>query len=199
MTLFFADLVREACLGTGSGDLALGGALPGHRTFADVVPPSARFHYCIAGVTRPEEWEIGEGALGSGGTLVRMPLSSSAAGAAVDFSPGLKTVALVVAAAWFSGQEAGGAPPEVADVEGLTEALAGKAALAGASFAGAVTVPQLKVGGLKVVGARATGWGAPTGTASRAAFDTSGATAGQLAQRLKALIDDLAAHGLIGS
>jgi len=199
MTLFFADLVREACLGTGTGDLALAGALPGHRAFAEVLPPGARFHYCIAGVTRPEQWEIGEGALGSGGSLVRMPLSSSAAGDPVDFSPGLKTVALVVAAAWFSGQEAGGAPPGIADVEGLTEALAGKAALAGATFAGAVVVPQLNVGGAKVVGARATGWGAPTGTANRAAFDTAGITAGQLAQRLKALIDDLAAHGLIGS
>lgn len=199
MTLFFADLVREACQGTGIGDLALGGALPGHRAFAEVVPAGARFHYCIAGMTRPEEWEVGEGALGSGGSLVRMPLSSSAAGAPVNFSPGLKTVALVVAAAWFSGQEAGGPPPEIADVEGLTEALAGKAALAGASFAGAVTVLQLKVGSVKVVGARATGWGAPTGTASRAAFDTAGITAGQLAQRLKALIDDLTAHGLIGS
>jgi len=199
MTLFFADLVREACQGTGIGDLALAGPLPGHRAFAAVVPAGARFHYCIAGVTRPEQWEIGEGVLGSGGSLLRMPLSSSAAGDAVDFSPGLKTVALVVAAAWFSGQEAGGPPPEIADVEGLTEALAGKAALAGASFAGAVTVPQLKVGSVKVVGARVTGWGAPTGAASRAAFDTSGITAGQLAQRLKALIDDLIAHGLIGS
>ena len=53
MTLFFADLVREACQATGAGDLALAGALPGHRRFADAVPAGARFHYCIAGVTEP--------------------------------------------------------------------------------------------------------------------------------------------------
>ena len=57
MALFFADLVREASWGTGTGDLPLGGALPGHRRFADAVPAGARFYYCVAGVTRPDEWE----------------------------------------------------------------------------------------------------------------------------------------------
>ena len=35
MALFFADLVREACWDEGAGALALAGALPGHRTFAE--------------------------------------------------------------------------------------------------------------------------------------------------------------------
>lgn len=303
MSLFFADLVREVSLGTGAGDLALEGALPGHRRFADAVPPGARFHYAIAGITHPNEWETGEGELGGGG-LMRTPLASSAGGAAVNFSAGLKTVALTVAAAWFTGQEVA---PAIADVDGLEAALAGKAALAGAAFAGPVSAPGLtlatalalahggtgaasaaaartnlglgslatqsaggvaitggtvsgltaalaladggtgassaaaargnlglgsiatqdagsvaitggavsglaslavagdadvsgdyKVDSVKVVSNRRTGWGAPTGTASRATFETSGATVGQLAQRLKALIDDLLAHGLIG-
>jgi len=43
-----------------------------------------------------------------------------------------------------------------------------------------------------------TGWAAPTGTASRATFDTATATTVEIGQRLKALIDDLTAHGLIG-
>ena len=55
-----------------------------------------------------------------------------------------------------------------------------------------------QVGGTKVVAARRTGWGAPTGTGTRAAFDTGTVTLPQLAQRLKAVIDDLTAHGLIG-
>jgi hypothetical protein len=210
MALFFADLVREASLGTGLGDLALDGALPGHRRFEDIVPPGARFHYAIAGVTHPQEWETGEGEIGSGGTLLRLPLDSSASGGAVDFSAGLKTVALTAGAAWFMAQEEGGAIG-IADVEGLPAALAGKAALTGAAFTGSISAPGLgltgdadaggayKIDGVKVVGNRVTGWGAPTGTASRAAFDTSAITAGQLAQRLKALIDDLRAHGLIGS
>jgi hypothetical protein len=46
--------------------------------------------------------------------------------------------------------------------------------------------------------ARSAGWGAPTGTATRAAFDTRTATPQQLAERLKALIDDLTARGLLG-
>lgn len=49
---------------------------------------------------------------------------------------------------------------------------------------------------------RITGWTAPTGTASRAGFDTSTATLTQVAQTVKALIDDLhgtAGHGLIGT
>ena len=337
MSLFFADLVREVSLGTGTGDLILEQALPGHRRFADVVPPGARFHYAIAGVSHPDQWETGEGEIGSGGMLLRTPLASSAGGGAVDFSPGVKTVALTVTAAWFTGQEEG-APVAVADVEGLQAALDAKAGLAGAAFSGAVSAPALiletplaiadvdglaaaldakaglagaaftgavsapaltldtplaiadvdglaaalagkaglagaaftgdisaphlalandlaiadggtgassaaaaranlglgslatqgagdvaisggtvsglaslavagdadvagayKVDGVQVAGNRIAGWGAPTGTASRAAFDTAGVTAGQLAQRLKALIDDLRAHGLIGS
>jgi len=312
MTLFFADLVREASWGTGAGDLPLGGALPGHRRFADAVPPGARFHYCIAGVTHPGQWETGAGEIGSGGTLVRTPLASSATAAGsgeperVDFAPGLKTVALTVAADWYAGQEQ---PPGIGDVAGLEAALDGKAAaahghgvgevtgleaaldgkaaaahghgigevtglqaaldgkaaLAGATFAGRITTAAgsvadcglgiadnntgiyssganamalvcgggevlnlsptqqviktsnttrltvtaaavnmaagvaLQANGMAVVGPRRTGWGAASGTATRTGFDTAGVTTAQLAERVKALLDDLIAHGLIGS
>lgn len=141
MALFFADLVREASWGVGAGDLPLGGALPGHRRFADAAPPGARFHYCIAGVTHPDEWETGEGEIGSADTLIRLPLASSAGGDAVLFSPGLKTVALTVNADWFAVREEGGA----IDPEALDEALAAKADLAGAAFGGAVSAPGLSL------------------------------------------------------
>lgn len=51
----------------------------------------------------------------------------------------------------------------------------------------------------KVVDTRKTGWTAPTGTATRTGFATSTATTQQVAEALKALIDDLISHGLIGS
>lgn len=58
---------------------------------------------------------------------------------------------------------------------------------------------KLVVNSLQVVEARKTGWGAPTGTATRSAFATSTVTLSQLAERVKALIDDLRLHGLIGN
>lgn len=64
------------------------------------------------------------------------------------------------------------------------------------------TTGYLQVNSNTVVSARKTGWTAPTGTASRAGFATSTATLTQVAETLKALIDDLhftAGHGLIGS
>lgn len=54
-------------------------------------------------------------------------------------------------------------------------------------------------GGTQVVSSRVTGWAAATGTATRTTFATSTVTTAQLAERVKALIDDLVAHGLIGA
>jgi hypothetical protein len=46
---------------------------------------------------------------------------------------------------------------------------------------------------------RRTGWAAPTGTATRTTFATSTVTLPLLAERVKALIDDLTTHGVIGA
>ena len=62
-----------------------------------------------------------------------------------------------------------------------------------------VTDGTFMVNGIAVVGTRKTGWGAPTGTATRSSFATSTVTLEQLAQRVKALVDDLTTHGLIGA
>lgn len=55
------------------------------------------------------------------------------------------------------------------------------------------------INGTQVVAARKTGWGTMTGTATRTAYDTATVTTAQLAERVKALIDDLRSHGMIGS
>jgi len=52
--------------------------------------------------------------------------------------------------------------------------------------------------GAQLLGGRKTGWSPAAGVATRTTFDTTTVTAPELAERLKALIDDLIAHGLIG-
>ena len=72
--------------------------------------------------------------------------------------------------------------------------------LAGPTFLSLDAGGQVRVGGTQVVGPRRTGWVGPhTGSSSRAAFDTATVTVAQLAQRVRALCEDLgtAGHGLI--
>jgi hypothetical protein len=64
---------------------------------------------------------------------------------------------------------------------------------------GSAKATSFVVGTNQVVSARRTGWAAPTGTATRTTFATSTVTLSQLAERVKALIDDLTTHGLIGA
>lgn len=118
-TLFFADLVRELCQEGGTGPLTPSGAVPGHRRFADAVPADTSFHYAVTGIALPDQWETGTGRIDAEGRLRRDSVAaSSAGGAAVDFAPGLKTLALTVGAGWYADSDAGAA--------GLTEALAAK-------------------------------------------------------------------------
>lgn len=53
--------------------------------------------------------------------------------------------------------------------------------------------------GVAVVGPRKTGWTAPTGTAQRGTFATDSVSLVNLARCVKALVDDLTSHGLIGA
>lgn len=55
------------------------------------------------------------------------------------------------------------------------------------------------VSGNQVFSTRKTGWSAATGTPTRTSFATSSVTTAQLAERVKALLDDLISHGLIGA
>ena len=59
-----------------------------------------------------------------------------------------------------------------------------------------------KVAANQVLGARKTGWATATGTATRTTFATGSVTLPELAERVKAMIDDLhqtAGHGMIGT
>lgn len=66
--------------------------------------------------------------------------------------------------------------------------------------AGTLNLTSLFVSGTQVVSSRRTGWTAWTGTADRTTHNADGpATVTQLGQALKALVDDLIAHGMIGT
>ncbi len=132
---FFADMVREASRSVGTTAVTLDGPLPGHRSFASVVPQGRRICYTIAGITHAGEWESGTGEIDASGRLVRSAVSaSSAGGGLVDFSVGLKSVALTVGAAWFNAVDAvppPPPPPNIAEIPGLQSALDAKFATAG--------------------------------------------------------------------
>ena len=61
------------------------------------------------------------------------------------------------------------------------------------------TNPGLLFNAVRSVGPRKTGWLAPTGTSTKTGFDTATVTTSQLAERVKALLEDLRDHGLIGN
>jgi hypothetical protein len=61
------------------------------------------------------------------------------------------------------------------------------------------TSPRLLFNGNQVLREQIGGWTAATGTPTRTTFATSTVTTAQLAERVKALIDDLISHGLIGA
>lgn len=136
-TPFFADLVRELCHEGGTGPLTPTGAVPGHRRFASAVPADTEFHYAIAGIAQPGEWEVGSGRLDAAGRLVREAVAASSDdGGRVDFAPGLKTLALTVGAGWFAAHDTAVAALDAAD-DALAAAIAAKQPLSTAHPAAA--------------------------------------------------------------
>jgi hypothetical protein len=91
MALVIADRVFETTTTTGTGAVALGGAVSGFRTFGSGIGNSNTTYYTIAG---PSEWEVGLGTLdGTSANLTRTTVyASSNSGAAVNFSAGTKNV-----------------------------------------------------------------------------------------------------------
>ena len=101
---------------------------------------------------------------------------------------------------WIQGS--GLALARVTDSDGSNTIIEQNGASSLMGFGRAVKAPAFKVAANQVVGGRKTGWSVATGTATRTAFATSTVTLEELAQRVKALIDDLhntAGHGLIGT
>lgn len=94
----FADLVRNYSTTTGTGDLVLGKAVAGFKSFTDALQPGDEFYYTVAGVDKVNETEVGRGTLLPGGKVSRQPSN----GAPTNFTNGLKSVALVASAEWYA-------------------------------------------------------------------------------------------------
>jgi hypothetical protein len=99
MTQTIADRVKDSTTTTGTGTITITNTAPtGFRTFASVMETGGNCYYCIAHQTL-DEWEVGYGTLASSTTFTRSRiLSSSNAGAAVNFSAGTKDVFMTVPA-----------------------------------------------------------------------------------------------------
>lgn len=93
MALVIADRVKDSTTTTGTGTVTLSGtAATGYQNFS-VIGNGNTTYYTIAG-QGTTEWEVGVGTYASSGTTLArtLVLSSSNAGAAVNFSAGTKDV-----------------------------------------------------------------------------------------------------------
>ena len=136
-----ADRVKETTTTTGTGTVALDGAVAQFRAFSAVCANNDTIPYAIVGQSGTE-WEVGIGTWTTGKNLTRTTvLSSSNAGAAVNFSAGTKDVFCTVPAERFdhirpaAGQAAaGGAPLKFTAGTNLTSAEAGAMEFDGKTF-----------------------------------------------------------------
>lgn len=126
----FVDMVRNVTSTMGTGAVSLGSAVSGFTSLSDAVAAGEQFYYCIQGVDKPAEREVGRGTMQSNGTVARQPIGATA----TNFTTGTKTIALVAAAEWFAKIEAGGNGGTAQIAIGLTEL----AALATANGAAAI-------------------------------------------------------------
>lgn len=90
MALVLADRVKETTTTAGTGTITLAGAVAGFQSFAVVGNANTTFYT----ISNGSQWEVGIGTYTSSGTTLSRDtvLSSSSAGALVDFAAGAKDV-----------------------------------------------------------------------------------------------------------
>lgn len=95
MALVLKDRVKESTTTTGTGTLTLLGAATGYQAFS-AIGDGNTCYYAISALGSAD-WEVGLGTYTASGTTLSRDtiLSSSAAGAAVDFPAGVKDVYIV--------------------------------------------------------------------------------------------------------
>lgn len=111
MALVMADNVIETTTTTGTGALALAGAITGFQAFDDVCANNDTCYYSLYAVdangNRSGAWECGLGTFTDTDTLTRTTVhASSNAGAAVNLAAGTKHVQLDATAAFLATKAA---------------------------------------------------------------------------------------------
>lgn len=143
--------------------------------------------------------------------------STAGGHAAAKISEVVLTSALAAGmAAWFASPTSVNLKAAITDETGSGALVFADSPTLVTPALGAASATTISVGGNQVVGARVTGWGAPSGTLDRtilAAYAGQTVSAGyvqaeaqttddavkKVSQELAALITDLRAHGLIGT
>jgi len=108
MAFVLADRVKETTTTTGTGTVTLLGASTGYQSFA-VIGNANTTYYTIASQSG-SEWEVGIGTYTSSGTTLARTtvISSSNAGALVNFSAGAKDVFVTYPAEYTANGIGGG-------------------------------------------------------------------------------------------
>jgi len=102
MAFVFADRVKEQTTGIGTGSVLLLGPSLGFVSFATGIGLTNETFYTIVHDT-DGSWEVGSGTVGAGSLTRDTVISSSNAGALVNFAAGTKTVFTTAASQHFNG------------------------------------------------------------------------------------------------
>lgn len=119
-----ADRVRETTTTTGTGSIALAGAVTGYQSFSSVLITGDTTYYCVAD-QGGANWEVGIGTFTSPSTLARTTiLSSSNSGSIVTFTTGSKDVFITEPAAALTAPIISGGTIDNSVIGGITPAAA---------------------------------------------------------------------------
>ena len=119
-----ADRVRETTTTTGTGSIALTGAVTGYQSFSSVLITGDTTYYCVAD-QGGANWEVGIGTFTSPSTLARTTiLSSSNSGSIVTFTTGSKDVFITEPAAALTAPIISGGTIDNSVIGGITPAAA---------------------------------------------------------------------------